>query len=114
VEGDEVLLAINPRNAEANFRMSWAQYLTGDLDNLQAEAERLETLSLETTNPSSEPYVLAGIYATIGDQQRAMELLRRVKKLNYYSSAFMAADPALAPLSNNSEFRKLVGLDDQS
>ncbi len=111
VEADQALRAFNPNTLENTYRLTWAKFLANEISDLQAEVDRLETVSLQTTNPSSKPYYLAGIYATLGDQERALQLLGQVKKLNYYSSAYLAADPALASLRNNSEFRKLVGLD---
>jgi predicted Zn-dependent protease len=112
VEAEEALMAFNPHILEDNYRLAWAKYLMTESGNLQAEANRLDGLSLQTTNKSIKPYLLAGMYVSVGDQGRALQLLGEVKKLNYYSSAFLAANPTLASLRDNAEFRKLVGLDE--
>ena len=112
-EAYEGLMAINPHILEDNYRTAWARFLADESENLQADTYRLDTVPLQSTNKSDKLYMLAGTLATLGKQDRALQLLGEVKKLNYYSSAYLAADPALASLRDNAEFRKLVGLDAQ-
>lgn len=79
------------------------------LSGLRTQALRIcdEIMDLSKREQVS-PYAIATLYATLGDKERAFELLERVYQERSYYVVFLNVDPALDSLRSDPRFANLL------
>jgi TolB-like protein/Flp pilus assembly protein TadD len=108
----EKALAINHRRLGAAYRILWIDCLSGDVSDPTDALGELVGRDLFSQMSSERPLSLAGIHAATGNQAGAIDFLAEVLKTKHYAKAYIAALPEFESLRNNSDFRKLVGLNE--
>jgi len=108
----EQLLATIPNDAQRRAFYALALALMGRKAEAEAEGERAVTLlpaSQDNYIGSYLQHQLARIYALTGKQDKAMDQLESLLKMNYYlSPAWLRIDPNFAPLKSNPRFERLI------
>ena len=103
------VLAQYPDDPTLLYAKVYLRCLLGEIKDPDAEYKRLASNTKKTANPTIRYYYMAAIDAHCGSEDRAIENLERVVKMNVLAPAAIAADPSFAKIKNSPGFLKLAG-----
>jgi eukaryotic-like serine/threonine-protein kinase len=110
--GFEQVLATIPNDAQRRAFHALALAFTGRRAEAEAEGERATSLLPASQDNYVGSYIqhqLARVYILTGNQNKAMDQLEPLLKMNYYlSPAWLRIDPNFAPLKGNPRFERLI------
>jgi len=108
----EQLFATVPNDAQRRAFYALSLAIMGQKAQAEAEGERAVSLLPASQDNYVGSYIqhqLVRVYILTGNQNKAMDQLEPLLKMNYYlSPAWLRIDPNFAPLKGNPRFERLI------